>query len=120
MGFMNRVAMMELIDHLETLPPEQFDMKDIVATKDNSRQEVALQSHEDVTCCIIGEKILLDGWTIRFTDYELLVNGTKVDMLEYAREALGLSSVQAICLFYDLSLKTPNQAAQRIREMLDE
>lgn len=124
---MNHKAMLELADHMEKMPPEQFNMKHWGILLGDVEVVVTLKNHCGTTCCIAGEKVLLDGGKIKplmmdgaptripeFYDKK----GREVFPSEYAARRLGLTTLQSKRLFLDMRISTSKGAVKRIRAMV--
>lgn len=117
---MNHKAMLELADHMEKMPREQFDMSSFGWRNDRRRRRVTLKNPCGTTCCIAGEKVLLDGGEMRFSgsdDADFYINDKPISASDYARSALGLSDHEGFLLFFNCGARTPNEAAYEIRAM---
>lgn len=119
---MNKTAIRELADHMDQMPKKHFDMFSFATT--TSRDEtVTLRNHCGTTCCMAGEKVLLDGGSIqkgRCDELCFVIGGETVEPYDYATRKLGLDDRRAFDLFFDYSLETPQQAAQKLRGMIGE
>lgn len=119
---MNHKAMLELADHMDKMPPEQFDMSDFGAFTNTRKRSASVKNHCGAVCCIAGEKVLLDGGKYRPSGPSLHAfvnkNGKRIEPWRYSKRALRLEEYEAYLLFTDYSLKTPQQAASKIRRMV--
>lgn len=119
---MNHKAMLELADHLEKMPKERFDMAHFGYRIDGRRRRATRDNACGTTCCIAGEKVLMDGGEMKFFSQSnaagFMLKGDVVIPDRYAAHALGLTDDDADGLFFDYSIATPTEAADRIRRMV--
>lgn len=111
---MNRKAILELAEHLEHIRPSSFNMNSFnSATEGEIKGKITLRHRCGTTCCIAGEKILLDGGFI--LKGRFFVEGSEVRAARYAQRELGLPNDE---VFFDFSIKTPKQAAGALRALI--
>lgn len=111
---MNKKAILELADHMERIRPSSFDMGCFNSDEgaEQLKRKVTLHHRCGTTCCIAGEKVLLDGGF--YSKGSFFVNDRPVWPDLYAMRALKLPNRD---VFFDYSIKTPKQAAAALRAL---
>jgi hypothetical protein len=135
---MNNARMIELAEHLESLPRKRFDMtsfwnvvrsrKPGAADPDEVLNEgresakriaSALQNHCNTTACIAGWAVALHpraGGDVAKGRYSTWTGEHHYDISDHAQAILGLDREDASRLFHQGMRMTPRQAAKRIRK----
>lgn len=121
---MNTKAMLELARHLEKMPEEQFDIC-FYGRSTKPNEKVTLENHCGTTCCIAGEKVLLDGGYLltNIPIDEIFFHdslGKPISVAKYAAKALDLTIEEQNKLFFNWDLTSPRRAAKQIRAMVKE
>jgi len=72
------------------------------------------------SACIAGYALLLSGYKVRGWDTFVSPNGRKIDPANTARRLLGLTKDEAEDLFLWNNIKTPQEAAAAIEQLVTE